>query len=171
MDAGRFYGGTFALTGDWLQANALPLTRSAAHSMAFGVSYRRTRWEADAGYLRIARDLSTVQGGQLSGGPVAAWNRFTFRPFAGVFAGEALASADTTGYDFVGSGGVVGHQPRYSYSTGATFGGGVGLTVEAALYGPLAARATAAQWYFSGAPMAVERGRTLLGAGLSWRAW
>lgn len=171
MTAPRLYGGSLYVTGDWLQANALPLNRDAMHSVAFDLSYRHQWWAADAGYLRIARDLSTVQGGFLTGSYVYQWNRVTLLPFVGGFAGQALASADSTGYNFVAADGTPGHQARYSYSTGASFGGGVGLTAEVRLLGPVALRLDGAQWFFSGSPVATDRGRTIFGVGLSVRAW
>ena len=155
--------------GDWLQANALPLDRDAFQSSAVTVSLRRQTWAVEAGWLRIARTLSTVQGGSLSVGPLLHWGGALFLPSVGVLGGKASASRDTTGYDWVGSQGITGHQPRYSYSSASTFGGGVGLTIEYPLYRGLAARGLVSQWYFSGAPLEGDRARTLLGAGLSLR--
>jgi hypothetical protein len=169
--APRFYGGTLYVSGDWLQANAMPLDRDAMHSVSADLSYRRGQWFVGAGYLRIARELSTVQGASVFGGPVFRWKQASFLPFVGGFAGESYASTDSTGYDFVAPGGGVGHQPRYDYSSSASFGGGVGLTVEIGIYGPAALRLTGAQWFFSGDPLAVKRDRAVLGAGLSLRAW
>src|SRR5215472_15760708 len=51
------------LGGEWLQANALPLNRNTLASMSAEASLRHSRWAIGAGYLRIARDFSTVQGG------------------------------------------------------------------------------------------------------------
>jgi len=155
--------------GDWLQANELPLDRDALQSGQVTVSLRRHRWSVDAGWLRIARTLSTVQGGMLSGGPLLHWGPVLFAPTIGVLGGRAQASRDSTGYDFVGPGGVAGHQPRYSYSSAATAGGGVGLAVEAPLYRIIGVRAVASQWFFSGAPLEGDRQRFLVGAGLSLR--
>lgn len=155
--------------GDWLQANALPLDRDAFQSSAVTVSIRRQTWAVEAGWLRIARTLSTVQGGSLSVGPLLHWGGALFLPSVGVLGGKASASRDTTGYDWVGAQGITGHQPRYSYSSASTFGGGVGLTVEYPLYRGIAARGLVSQWYFSGAPLEGDRARTLLGAGLSLR--
>lgn len=157
------------LGGDWLQANALPLDRDAFQSSAVTVSLRRRTWAVEAGWLRIARTLSTVQGGSLSVGPLLHWGGALFLPSVGVLGGKASASRDTTGFDWVGAPGITGHTPRYSYSSASTFGGGVGLTVEYPLYRGLAARGLVSQWYFSGAPLEGDRARTLLGAGLSLR--
>jgi hypothetical protein len=155
--------------GDWLQANALPLDRDALQSGALTLSLRRQTWTIEAGWLRVARTLSTVQGGSLSFGRLLHWRRALFIPTVGVLGGKAYASRDSTGYDWVGSQGITGHQPRYSYSTAGTFGGSVGLAVEYPLYRSLGARATVSQWYFTGAPLEGDRARTLLGAGLSLR--
>lgn len=155
--------------GDWLQANALPLDRDAMHSGAVSISLRRQSWAVEASWLRVARTLSTVQGGTLSAGPLLHWGPVLFMPTVGVLGGQAQASRDSTGYDYVGAGGVVGHQARYTHSTAGTAGGSVGLTVEAPVYGALAIRAVASQWYFGGAPLEGDHQRFLVGAGLSLR--
>ena len=89
-----------------------------------------------------------------------------FIPALGIFGGQAQSSRDTTGFDWV-SGTTTGHTPRYSYSEGATFGGSAGLTVEVPIYRWFAARASVAEWVFSGAPLFGDRTRTTLGAGLA----
>jgi hypothetical protein len=156
--------------GDWLQANALPLDRDAMQSASFDVSLRRNAWFVGAGFMRIARDLSTVQGGYISGGPMFHWKDVLFMPSVGALVGQASASADTTGYDYV-SGGVAGHQPRYSYSDGATFGGSVGLAIEVPVFRMIGVRAGASEWFFSGTPLENDRARTVVSVGLSVRAW
>jgi len=45
-----------------------------------------------------------------------------FIPAVGVLGGQAQESRDSTGFDFVVSPGVIGHTPRYSYSSSATGG-------------------------------------------------
>jgi len=152
--------------GDWLQANAMPLDRKAMQSAAFDISLRRGSWAIDAGFVRIARDLSTVQGGSLSVGPLLSWNRILLIPNITGFAGNAYASRDTTGYDYT-SNGTVGHVPRYDYSTGFAAGGSVGVTIEVPLFSMIGVRGSASQWYFSGTPLEGDRTRTVLGAGLS----
>ena len=117
--------------GDWLQANALPFDRNAMQSASFGISLRRQSWAIDAGFLRIARSLSTVQGGYVSGGPLFHWKQVLFLPSVGVLGGKSYASLDTSGYNYVGANGVPGHVARFTYSSAAAFGGSVGLTVEA----------------------------------------
>ena len=157
-------------TGDWLQANALPLDRDALQSASAGLSFRFADWTVDAGWLRVARSLSTVQGGSLSLGRMLPWKRVLFIPAVSGFVGEGQRSVDSTGFDFVDPAtGVVGHTPRYSYSSATSVGGGVGLTVEVPLYRMFAARGVASQWWFSGAPLEGDRTRTVLGAGLSIR--
>jgi len=157
------------LGGEWLQANALPLNRNALGSMSADVSLRRPHWAVDAGYLRIARELSTVQGGFVSAGLPLAWGRLLAIPSIGAFGGQAQRSVDSTGYDFIGTNGVVGHVPRYSFSSSGSFGGGVGLTLEVPLYRVIAIRASASEWYFSGATLEDDRSRGLIGVGLSIR--
>jgi len=164
----RFDSG-IVVGGDWLQANQLPLDRDAVQSGQVTVSLRRQRWAVDASWVRVARSLSTVQGGALSAGPLLHVGPVLLLPTVGVLGGQAQASRDTTGYDFTGPGGTVGHQPRYSYSSSGTFGGGVSLTVEAPLYRIIGVRAVASQWFFSGAPLDGDRQRFLVGAGLSLR--
>jgi hypothetical protein len=157
-------------TGDWLQANALPLDRDAFQSASAGLSFRGRGWTADAGWLRVARALSTVQGGTVSLGRMLPWKRLLFIPAVGGFVGQAQRSVDSTGFDFVDPAtGAIGHTPRYSYSSATSVGGGVGLTLEIPFYRMLAARGVASQWWFSGAPLAGDRARTVLGAGLSVR--
>ena len=157
------------VTSDWLQANALPLDRDALQSMSVMASYRRSSYSVDAGWLRIARDLSTVQGGAVLVGRPLYWKSVLFTPAVGLLGGRAQASADSTGFDWVGPNGATGHTPRYSYSSAATFGGGVSLTMTLPVYGPIGARLVGQQWFFSGSPLEDDRARTLLGAGLSVR--
>lgn len=156
--------------GDWLQANALPLDRDAMQSAAADLSFRGRGWSLDAGWLRVARDLSTVQGGTLSIGRLLPWKRLLFVPAVSGFVGQAQRSVDSTGFDFIDPAtGVAGHTPRYTYSSGTSVGGGVGLTVEVPLYRMFAARGVVTQWFFSGDPLEGDRTRTVLGAGLSIR--
>jgi hypothetical protein len=157
-------------SGDWLQANALPIDRNTLHSNAAGISFRRGSWSADVGWLRVARELSTVQGGTVSFGYLLPFGRVLFIPALGALGGRAQASVDSTGFDWVDpQTGATGHTPRYSYSSASTIGGSVGLTVELQLVGPLAVRGVASQWFFSGTPLEGDRARTVLGAGLSLR--
>ena len=65
-------------------------------SASFDVSLRRQSWAVDAGFLRIARSLSTVQGGYLSAGPLLHWKQVLFLPSVGALGGESYASRDTT---------------------------------------------------------------------------
>jgi hypothetical protein len=157
-------------SGDWLQANALPLDRDAFQSAAAGLSFRVGGWAIDGGWLRVARSLSTVQGGSISFGRLLPWKRLLFIPALGGFVGRGQRSVDSTGFDFVDPAtGAVGHTPRYSNSSGASLGGGAGLTLEVPLYRFVAARGVAWQWWFSGDPLEGDRSRTVLGAGLSVR--
>ncbi|HEV8215026.1 MAG TPA: hypothetical protein VGP95_04300 [Gemmatimonadaceae bacterium] len=157
-------------SGDWLQANALPLDRDAFQSAAAGVSFRVGGWAIDGGWLRVARSLSTVQGGSISFGRLLPWKRLLFIPAVGGFVGRGQRSVDSTGFDFVDPAtGAVGHTPRYSYSSAASLGGGAGLTLEVPLYRFVAARGVAWQWWFTGDPLEGDRSRTVLGAGLSVR--
>ena len=155
------------LSGAWLQANALPLDRDAMQSGSVAVGLRRSGWAAEVGWLRIARTLSTVEGGSLAIQRPMHWRSIVILPTVSFLGGKAYASVDSTGYDWTASGGATGHTPRYSYSEGSSFGGGVGLTVELPVYRVLAARGTASQWAFSGTSLEGDRSRTLLGVGLS----
>ena len=155
------------LSGAWLQANALPLDRDAMQSGSVAVGLRRNGWAVEAGWLRIARTLSTVEGGSLAIQRPMHWRSVIILPSVSFLGGKAYASVDSTGYDWTGAGGATGHTPRYSYSEGSTFGGGVGVTVEIPLYRMLALRGVASQWAFSGASLENDRARTVLGAGLS----
>ena len=139
-------------------------------SGAADLSFRGHGWSVDAGWLRVARDLSTVQGGTLSIGRLLPWKAVVFIPAVSGFVGKSQRSVDSTGFDFVDPvTGTTSHTPRYSYSSGTSVGGGVGLTVEVPLYRMFAARGVVTQWYFSGDPLEGDRTRTVLGAGLSIR--
>jgi hypothetical protein len=159
----------FVAGGEWLQATAMPLDREALHSMAFDLSWRQTSWQLTGGWLRIARDLSSVQGATLGAGALLHWKQILFIPSLSLFGGESYASRDTTGYDFVGTGGVIGHVPRYDYSSAFSMGGGVGLNIEFPIYRMVAGRVSASHWLFSGHPLENDRQRTNVGAGLSIR--
>lgn len=161
---------TIVVGGSWLQANALPLTRTggAAQSFSGDISWRLGSLALNAGFLRVARDLSTVQGGTLSAGWVFKAGQFAFVPTLSAFGGQAQASRDTTGYDFV-TGATTGHVARYSYSSGASFGGGAGLAIEVPVYKIIGARLVGSEWVFSGSPLANDRARGVLGAGLTIR--
>lgn len=158
------------INGDWLQANALPLGRDAMQSVDGALSVRSHSWSVDFGWLRVARSLSTVQGGTLSFGWLVPWKGVLFTPTIGGFVGRAQRSVDSTGYDWVDPvTGAKGHTPRYSYSSATSLGESVGLVVEVPVYRAVAFRGMASQWFFTGAPLEGDRARTLLGAGLSLR--
>jgi hypothetical protein len=163
-----FFDHTIIVGGDWLQVNSLPLNRDAAQSIGGDISWRTTNWAFNGGWLRIARDLSTVQGVTLSAGRILRAGPINFIPALSALGGEAYVSFDSTGYDFV-SGTTTGHEPRYSYSNGFTFGGGVGLTIEAPIYRILGLRVEGSEWVFSGHPVAEERTRSVVGVGLTLR--
>jgi hypothetical protein len=165
------FRGAVVIAGEWQQAVAMPLNRDAMHSASAVVSYRMPMWAVDAGWLRVARDLSTVQGGMISAGPTFAWRMIHFLPQVGGFVGKSYASADTTGYQAVGPGGVDVHQARYSYSEATSLGGGVLLAIEAPIYRTLNARVSGSEWLFSGAPLATSRARAIVGVGLSLQVW
>jgi len=167
--AGLAFDRGIVIGGEWLQANALPLDRSTLASLSFDASLRRSRWAVDAGWLRIARNLSTVQGGFVSLGLPLVWGRLLAIPSIGAFGGQAQRSVDSTGFDFIGPNGVVGHTPRYSFSKSGSAGGGAGLTLEVPVYSVIALRASASEWFFSGATLDGDRARTLVGVGLSIR--
>ena len=138
------------------------------HSVDGTVSMRLHSWSVDLGWLRVARDLSTVQGGTLSFGWLVPWNRVLFVPTIGGLVGRAQRSVDSTGYDWVDpQTGAKGHTPRYSYSSATSVGGSVGLVVEVPVYRAVAFRGVASQWFFGSAPLEGDRSRTVLGVGLS----
>jgi hypothetical protein len=164
----RWLDHPIVIGADWLQATALPLNRAAAQSISGDISWRTTNWAFNGGWLRIARDLSTVQGVTLSAGRILRAGPVNFIPALSVLGGEAYVSFDSTGYDFT-SGGVTGHVPRYSYSNGFTFGGGAGLSIEVPIYQIVGFRLVGSEWVFSGNPVAEERTRGVVGAGLTIR--
>ncbi len=173
---GRYDTGV-VIGSDWLQANSLPLNRDAVQSGTIDASLRLGTWSINAGWLRVARDLSTVEGGFVSGGYLLHWKRVLFIPAIALFGGQAQASRDSTGYDFIAvpcptctaTQATTGHVPRYGYSSAASFGGGATFTIEVPIYRFIGARAVVQQWFFSGQPLNDDRARTLLGAGLSLR--
>lgn len=164
----RSFDHVIILGGDWLQANAMPLNRSAAQSVGGDISWRPGAWSVSGGFMRIARDLSTVQGGTLSLGRVLRVGPLRFIPAVSLFGGEAYVSQDTTGYNYV-DGGVQGHVPRYDYSSGFAFGGGGGLTLEVPVVSVLGIRAGASEWFFGGTPLDGERTRTVVSVGATLR--
>ena len=165
--ATRSPGTGITLSGAWLQANALPLDRDAMQSGSLAIGIRRSGWAVEAGWLRIARTLSTVEGGSLALQRPMHWGSLVILPAVSFLGGKAYASIDSTGYDWTATGGATGHTPRYTYSEGATFGGGVGVTVEVPIYRAIALRGVASQWAFSGTTLEGDRARTVLGVGLS----
>jgi hypothetical protein len=164
----RFDSGT-VLGADWLQANALPMNRNALQSNAITVDFRETTWSVDVGWLRVARSLSTVQGGTVSIARLVQLGPVLVIPSVGAFGGAAQASEDTTGYNYLSTAGLPGHVARYSYSQSASAGGGAMLTIEVPIWRNLGFRAEGSEWVFSGAPLAGNRQRALLGAGLDLR--
>jgi len=154
---------------DWLQATALPLDRNTMQSSAADVDWRRGNWSLSAGWLRIARTLSTVEGGTVSAGRLVHAGRVLLVPTVSVLGGSSYESRDTTGYDWTNGQGATGHVPRYSYSNAATIGGGVGLTVEVPVYRWIGVRAMGSEWAFSGKPVSEDRARAVAGVGLSLR--
>jgi hypothetical protein len=155
--------------GEWQQATALPLNRSTVGSVSFDASLRHSRWAVDAGYLRIARDLSTVQGGFVSLGLPLAWGRLLAIPSVGAFGGQAQRSVDSTGFDWIGPNNTTGHTARFTFSESGTAGGGVGLTLEVPVYSIVALRASGSEWFFSGTTLEGDRARGMLGIGVSIR--
>lgn len=164
----RSFDHVIIVGGDWYQANALPLNRDAAQSVGGDISWRPGDWAFNGGFLRIARDLSTIQGVTLSAGRVIHAGPVRFIPALSILGGESYESRDSTGYNFV-TGTTTGHVARYSYSSGFAFGGAGGLTLEIPIYRIVAARASAAEWVFAGSPVAGDRTRTVVGVGLTIR--
>lgn len=166
---GRSFDHTIILGADWLQANALPLNRTGvAPSIGGDISWRPGNWAISAGFLRVARDLSTVQGGTLSFGRVVQAGPVRLVPALSAFGGEAYESRDSTGYNYT-TGTTAGHVARYSYSDGVAYGGGAGLTIELPIYRVVGFRLVASEWIFGGDPVDGDRTRTVLGAGLTLR--
>jgi hypothetical protein len=168
MAASPSFNSGFVASGEWQQATALPLDRETMQSNAFELAWRHSGWSFGAGWARIARDLSTVQGGTVSVGKLLQAGPVTFIPAVMGLVGQSYVSVDSTGYDFTNSTtNTTGHVARFSYSDGVAFGGGVGLTLEYPVYRMIGFRASAAQWFVGGDPVANNRGRTVVGVGLS----
>jgi hypothetical protein len=169
MAQGTAAGGTsINLRADWLGATETSMTRSAMPSLDATIEFRRPGLSFEVGYLRAAKELSTVQGGYIAVSRPITTGKVTFLPGIGLFGGAAAASADTTGYKYT-VGGTTGHQPRYTYSNGGAFGGGVQLGIEYAATSTFGIRASLAEWIFSGSPIKNDTGRFLAGVGLTVR--
>jgi hypothetical protein len=168
MAASASYNSGFVASGEWQQATEMSLDRNTLHSNAFDLAWRSNGWSLGAGWLRIARNLSTIQGGTVTAGKLFQAGPVTFIPALSALVGQSYVSVDSTGYDFVNPAtNTVGHVARYSYSDGVAFGGAAGLTVEYPVYRMIGIRASASQWLFGGDPVADKRGRTVVGVGLS----
>lgn len=168
MAASPSYNSGIVVSGEWQQATALPLDRETMQSNAFDLAWRHNGWSFGAGWLRIARDLSTIQGGTVTAGKLFQAGPITFIPAVSALVGQSYVSVDSTGYDFLNPAtNTTGHVARYSYSDGVAFGGAIGLTAEYPVYRMIGIRASAAQWFFGGDPVANNRGRTVVGVGLS----
>jgi hypothetical protein len=156
----------FSVRADWLQANEA-LTRSALPSNAVAIAWEGRVIGYSAGFLRIVRDLSTIEGG--TAGFEVAFRSGRFRVALGAtgMVGVAMASRDTTGYQYVGAGGAVGHAPKFDYSRSSANGGGGTMTIEYDFLDHLGLRVTGGTWTFSGDPLGKEGTRTTIGAGLS----
>lgn len=155
------------LRGEWLQASK-SLSRDALPSHGASVAIGDGRGnQLVAGWLRAARDLSTVQGAllgyerRLDTGPIG------ILPGVAIMGGQAKASVDTSGYDFLGSGGAIGRVPRYTFTSGGAAGGAVTLAIEIPVVARAALRLGAQQWFLTGTPIKGDATRFLAGAGLT----
>jgi hypothetical protein len=156
-----------SIRAEWLQANALPFTRDAAPSASAAFEFRRPAWSIEVGWLRVARKLSTVQGGFIGITRPIHFGNAVLLPGVAVLGGVAEASRDSTGYDFIGgTPPVQGRQPRYTYSESGAAGGGATLAFEFPARSTVSLRASGAQWYFTGKPLTGDRNRTVAGVGL-----
>jgi hypothetical protein len=153
---------------DWLQASAISVERSTMPSTTIALERRSTTSSTDFGYLRAVRPMSTVQGAFATLARRMAWGPATVSAGVGIFAGQASASADTSGYHYT-VGGQTGYQSRFTHSEGASFGAGLQLTVTMPLSATSEFRASAAEWGFGGDPVQGDNMRFLAGVGLSLR--
>src|SRR5215204_4869887 len=99
MAASPSFNSGFVASGEWQQATALPLDRETMHSNAFDVAWRRDGWSYGAGWLRIARDLSSIQGGTVTVGKLFQAGPITLIPAVAGLVGQSYVSVDSTGYD------------------------------------------------------------------------
>jgi len=155
-----------SVRADWLQAQE-PLTRNALPSSAVAIAWEGATVGYQLGFLRIARDLSTIEGGTAGVELASRINRFRIALGATGMVGVAMASRDTTGYDFVGAGGGVGHTPKFDYSKSGAKGVGATLSLEYEFFDHLGVRVTAGSWRFSGAPLGSATSRRTIGAGVT----
>ena len=152
---------------DWLQASSMSVDRSTMPSAAVALEWKAGGRTGEVGYLRAVRSLSTVQGAYATVAQPKRWGPTTVLAGIGLFLGQAAASADSTGYTYNASG-TTGHQPRYSYSTGASLGAGVQLALEVPFGTTSSLRFSVAEWAFSGQPVQGDNARFLAGVGISF---
>jgi hypothetical protein len=166
FSAPPFSAPPFSVRADWLQANAT-LTRSTLPSNAAAIAWEGRVLGFSLGFMRIARDLSTIEGGTAGVDVAYRIGRFRIALGATGLAGVAMASRDTAGYQYVGAGGAAGHMPKFDYSRSSANGGGGTLTIEYDFLDHLGLRVTGGTWTFSGNPLGNEGSRTTIGAGLT----
>jgi hypothetical protein len=154
-----------SVRGDWLQANS-SLSRSTLPSNALSLALETDHVTYSVGFARIARNLSTIEGGTAGAEVGARSGQFHVSFGISALVGRAMASMDTTGYDYVNASGQPGHTPRYDYSTASAVGIGETFTLEYDIGDKVGVRLTGAQWSFSGAPLGREKTRATLGVGV-----
>lgn len=158
---------TWLVRADWLQAPAISIDRSTMPSAALSLERRTDGIAIELGYLRAVRSLSTAQGGFALFSRPIKWGSATAFAGGGMFFGGSSASADTTGYTYI-TDGKTGYQPRFSYSTAASFGAGVQLSIVYPLGTTTEIRASASEWGFSGHPVSGDNARFLAGIGIAF---
>lgn len=161
-------GGHWSLYGDWLQANETTVKRQATPSISAALQWQSSWFVTEWGYLRAVREFSTVQGGFGSVGLAVHLGPVMLTGTIAGLVGQALASADTTGYRY-SVGGATGYQSRYSFSSGPAYGGGAQLALTVPLFSALNLRASGGQWVFTGDPIKNDTQRLVAGAGLAIR--
>ena len=149
--------------------NALPLNRNTLASVSFDASLRHSHWAVDAGWLRIARDLSTVQGGFVSFGFPSGVGSPSRPSVDRRVRRSGAAFSRLHGFDFDRPQRCRRSHAALQLLESGSAGGGVGLTLEVPVYRVVGFRASGSEWYFSGATLEGDRARTLVGVGLSIR--
>jgi len=166
------FGPLAAVSAEWLQIGAGSLDRDATPSLAIAVAHDRPNGlRLEAGYLRAARRLSTVNGATGSVSMPLTYGRLTVRPGIGALVGRAVTTVDEGGYAWQSGtpdSTETGYQSHRSYLRETTVGGAVNLGAEFQVIRALAITASVRQWVFTGDAIRQNRTPMLAGLGLSF---
>lgn len=165
------------LRAEWLQAGAGPIHRHALPSLAATLARQQrggvlNGFEVEGGWLRAARSTTTAEGLTAGLARAVTAGRFTLRPGVAVMAGQAIATADSGGYDWRGIAapylGQTGYQDRPRLTRGGTVGAGLQLGADVNLGRGLHVAGSVRQWHFSSDVARPNKSPFLAGVGLGY---